>query len=201
MRKIIVAEFVSLDGVMQAPGGPQEDTDGGFEHGGWSVPYWDDAVSAMMDKTMSVPFDLLLGRRTYEIFAAFWPTAGEEAGAGPLNRATKYVASRSLKEVTWQNSRLLEGDVADAVRRLKREDGPEIQVHGSSNLLQTLIAHDLVDEFRTLIYPVVLGQGKRLFGAGTVPRGLKLVSGATSPSGVMLNVYRPTGEVQTGSFG
>jgi dihydrofolate reductase len=200
MRKLVVNTFVTLDGVMQAPGGPDEDTSGGFEHGGWSFGYWDAAMGEWMGETMGKPFALLLGRKTYEIFAGYWPHAGDQPGAAELNAATKYVASRTLDSVEWANSTLLEGDAADAVARLKEEDGPEVQVHGSSDLIQTLLAEQLVDEFRVWIFPVVLGSGKRLFGEGTTPAGLELVGSKTSPSGVLVTTYRPAGEPKYGSF-
>jgi len=200
MRKLRATTFLTLDGVMQAPGGPGEDEEGGFRNGGWSVNFFDDQVGDTMASFMSVPFDLVLGRRTYDIFASFWPTASEEEGAKPLNDATKYVASRSRRELDWQPSVLLEGDAADAISRLKQEDGPELQVHGSGNLLQTLIRHGLVDEFQLLIFPVVVGPGKRLFGDGTVPAALKLVDSKVSPSGVVIGRYEPAGELTTGSF-
>jgi dihydrofolate reductase len=155
MRDVVVLTFLSLDGVMQAPGGPEEDPDGGFEHGGWSVGYWDEQLDKAMGESMSPPFDLVLGRKTYEIFAAYWPHA-DEPGAYLLNNATKHVAS-TLDELRWENSRLIEGDVADDIRAIKEEDGPELQVHGSANLIQTLLEHGLVDEFRLKIFPLVLG--------------------------------------------
>ena len=200
MPKLVVSTFVTLDGVMQAPGGPEEDTAGGFEHGGWSFGYWDDAMGEWMGESMGKPFAMLLGRKTYEIFAAYWPNAGEQPGAAELNAATKYVASRTLDSVEWENSTLLEGNAADAVARLKEEDGPEIQVHGSSDLIQTLLAAQLVDEFRVWIFPVVLGSGKRLFGEGTAPSGFELVDSKTSTSGVLVTTYRPAGEPKYGSF-
>jgi dihydrofolate reductase len=200
VRKLVVSTFVTLDGVMQAPGGPEEDTAGGFEHGGWSFGYWDDAMGEWMGESMGKPFAMLLGRKTYEIFAAYWPNAGEQPGAAELNAATKYVASRTLDSVEWENSTLLEGNAADAVARLKEEDGPEIQVHGSSDLIQTLLAAQLVDEFRVWIFPVVLGSGKRLFGEGTAPSGFELVDSKTSTSGVLVTTYRPAGEPKYGSF-
>ena len=157
MRKLVVNTFATLDGVMQAPGGPEEDPSGGFEHGGWSAGYWDEAMGGWMGEFMGKPFDLLLGRKTYEIFAGHWPRARDEPGAEQLNAARKYVASRTLTSVEWENSELLEGDVAVAIERLKAENGPEVQVHGSANLIQTLLRHNLVDEFRVWIFPVVLG--------------------------------------------
>ncbi|MGH3019229.1 MAG: dihydrofolate reductase family protein [Gaiellaceae bacterium] len=199
MRRLIVNTFVTLDGVMQAPGGPEEDPTGGFTHGGWSASYWDDAMGASMGEFMGKPFDLLLGRRTYEIFAAHWPYV-DEPGAAELNRATKYVASRTRDSVEWENSVLLEGDVAEEVARLKREDGPELQVHGSSGLIQTLLEHDLIDELRLWIFPLVLGTGKRIFGDGTIPAGLKLVDSATSSTGVLMTAYERSGAIEYGSF-
>ena len=202
MRKLVTSTFVSLDGVVQAPGGPGEDPSGGFDQEGWSVHYWDDSMNEVMGATFGVPFDLLLGRRTYEIFAAHWPHSKEEGVAEPFNRAAKYVASRTLKQkdLTWQNSHLLEGDVATAVRTLKEGSGPELQVHGSSNLLQTLIRHDLVDEFRVWTFPALLGRGKRLFGEGTHPLGLRVVSSKVSGTGVTMTTYVPAGPIRLGSF-
>ena len=200
MRELIVTTFLTLDGVMQAPGGPEEDEAGGFAQGGWSVNYWDDAVSQFMDETMGVTFDLVLGRKTYDIFAAYWPHAPEEAGAGPLNDATKYVASRGHPTLEWSNSVLIEGDVADGVASLKQEDGPELQVHGSGDLIQTLMSHDLVDRYRLLIFPVLVGSGKRLFSEGTVPSALRLSEGTVSGTGVVMGTYEPAGEIVTGSF-
>jgi len=200
MRKLVVSTFLTLDGVMQAPGGPEEDPTEGFTHGGWSVNYWDDLMGQAMGEAMSRPFDLLLGRKTYEIFAAHWPHATDEPGADVLNSATTYVASRTLDAAEWQNSILLEGDVAEAVARLKEEDGPEIQVHGSGNLIQTLLEHDLVDEYRLWIFPVVLGAGKRLFADGAIPSGLKLVDSKSSTTGVLIATYERGGAVEYGSF-
>ena len=200
MRKLIVNMFLTLDGVMQAPGGPDEDPSDGFEHGGWSVNYWDDKMRQKMDQVMGRPFDLLLGRRTYEIFAAYWPNAPEEAGGEPLNRARKYVASRTLKNVAWQNSKLLRGDVVKAVQELKKGEGPEIQMYGSSNLLQTLLKHDLIDQFDIMTFPLVLGKGKRLFGAGTIPTGLRAVDTLVSSTGVVVATYELAGAIEYGSF-
>jgi dihydrofolate reductase len=200
MRKLVVSTFLTLDGVMQAPGGPEEDPAEGFTHGGWSVNYWDDVMSEFMGEAMSPPFDMLLGRKTYEIFAAYWPHAGDTPGAAELNSARKYVASRTLDKVEWNNSTLLEGDLAEAVGKLKAEDGPEIQVHGSGNLIQSLLEHDLVDEFRLMIFPLVLGDGKRLFAEGTVPAGLKVTDTKTSGTGVLLVTYQRAGDVEYGSF-
>jgi dihydrofolate reductase len=201
MRKLRATTFLTIDGVMQAPGGPGEDDEGGFTKGGWSVGFFDDEVGEAMDAFMAPAFDLVLGRRTYDIFAAFWPTATEDQGARPLNDATKYVASRGRPELAWGPSVLLEGDVAEAIARLKQGDGPELQVHGSGNLLQTLIRNRLVDEFQLLIFPVVIGSGKRLFAEGTVPAALKLIESRVSPSGVLIGRYEPAGELVTGTFG
>ena len=200
MRKLIVTTFLTLDGVMQAPGGPEEDPTGDFALGGWSVNYWDDEMGEVMDKWMGQPFDVLLGRKTYEIFAAFWPHASEEQGAKPLNDATKFVASRTLHSLDWKPSVLIEGDAAEGVAALKREEGSELQVHGSGNLIQTLLRHQLVDEFRLWTFPLVVGRGKRLFSDGTIPAGLKLVDSTLSSTGVMIGSYVPSGEIVTGSF-
>ncbi len=201
MRDLVVAAFLTLDGVMQAPGGPEEDPTGGFTQGGWSVNYWDDTMGAVMDGYFARPSELLLGRTTYEIFAAHWPYVGDdEPVARTLNSMRKYVASRTLSEVTWNNSVLLEGDVAEAVAGLKAEDGPEILTQGSSVLIQTLLRHDLVDEFRLWTFPVVVGPGKRLFGEGTVPRGLGVVDSKTSTTGVVMTTYRRIGDIPLGSF-
>ncbi len=200
MRKLLVTTFLTLDGVMQAPGGPGEDDDGDFGYGGWSFKYWDDTLGEVMADTMGKPFDLLLGRRTYDIFAGYWPTAPAEAGGAGLNAATKYVASRGRPNLDWQNSVLIEGDVADGVAALKAGDGPELQVHGSGNLIQTLLAYNLVDEFQLLVFPVVVGAGKRLFADGTLPAGLSLVDSRVSGSGVVVGRYRPAGALVTGSF-
>jgi dihydrofolate reductase len=199
MRELIVNTFLTLDGVMQAPGGPEEDPSGGFEHGGWSFGYWDEPMQESMGETMGKPFDLVLGRKTYEIFAAHWPHS-EEPAAEPLNNATKHVASRTLSSLDWQNSELIEGDVPEGIRALKAQDGPELQVHGSANLIQTLIAHGLVDEFRLYVFPLVLGNGKRLFDDGTVPAGLELTSSQTSSTGVIMATYRPGVDIKYGSF-
>jgi dihydrofolate reductase len=199
MRNLTVNTFLTLDGVMQAPGGPEEDPTGGFEHGGWSVNYWDEAMMERMGESMGSGFDLLLGRKTYEIFAAHWPHS-DEPGADVLNSATKYVASRTLDSVEWSNSTLIEGDLAPAVTALKEQDGPEIQVHGSWDLIQSLLEHGLVDEFGLWTFPVVVGPGKRLFGDGTPPAGLELVESAISSTGVVMAKYRPAGGLEAGSF-
>jgi dihydrofolate reductase len=201
MRKLIVQTFVTLDGVMQAPGGPGEDDSGGFAHGGWSVNYWDDQMGEVMGEATSRPFAMVLGHRTYDIMAAFWPTAPEEAGAKVFNDATKYVASRGRPDLeAWSNSVLVEGDAADGLAALKAEDGPELQVHGSADLIQTLLRHNLVDEYRLWVFPVVIGSGKRLFADGTAPRGLRLVDSKVSTTGVVMGTWEPAGELVTGSF-
>jgi dihydrofolate reductase len=200
MRKLIVGTFLTLDGVMQAPGGPEEDPSGDFAYGGWSVTYWDDMMGQVMGEMMSVPFDILLGRRTYDLFAAYWPKAPEEAGGKPLNEATKYVVSRGQPTLEWGPSVLIEGDAAEGVAELKKQDGPELQVHGSGNLVQTLMRHNLVDEYRLWVFPLVIGSGKRLFADGTIPAALKLVDRKVSTTGVVIGTYEPAGEIVTGSF-
>lgn len=200
MRKLRVNTFLTLDGVMQAPGGPEEDTSGGFKHGGWSVNYWDDRMGQMMGEFMGKPYDLLLGRKTYEIFAAHWPNVKDDPAANSLNNAKKYVASRTLNSVEWQNSSLIKGDVGEQVSALKDQAGPEIQVHGSGNLIQTLLKNDLVDELWLKTFPVVLGTGKKLFADGAIPAGFSVEKASVSPSGVVVATYRRAGEVKTGSF-
>jgi dihydrofolate reductase len=199
MRELVVLTFLTLDGVMQAPGGPEEDPDEGFDHGGWSVGYWDDRIEQAMGESMSGPFDLVLGRKTYEIFAAHWPNT-DDPGADLLNNATKHVASTTLGELEWENSRLIEGELPRGIRALKEEEGPELQVHGSANLIQTLLRHGLVDEFRLKVFPLVLGTGKRLFDDGTLPAGLNLTSSQVSSTGVAMATYRTGAEIEYGSF-
>ena len=198
MRNIIVLSFITLDGVMQGPGGPTEDTSGNFTYGGWTVPFFDDFLGKIMTEQMSKPFDLLLGRKTFEVFASYWPYH-EEEGAG-INKATKYVASNTLTTHEWKESVFLKGDVADEIKKLKQQDGPDLQVHGSSNLIQTLLKYDLVDEFWLKIFPVTLGTGKRLFDTGTLPASFTLVESQSSPNGVMIATLKRGGEVKTGSF-
>lgn len=200
MRKIIVLSFITLDGVMQAPGGPEEDSSGTFEHGGWSAGYWDDFLEKVMSEQMGHTFDMLLGRKTYDIFAGAWPKIDPDS---VINKYKKYVVTHNpvpgdLK--IWKNSIRIDGDVVEEIKKLKQEDGPEIQVHGSSNLIQTLLKNDLVDELWLKIYPVTLGKGKRLFGEGTIPAGFKLLDSAMSPSGVIVATYVRAGEVKIGSF-
>ena len=199
MRELIVQAFMTLDGVMQAPGGPEEDRSGGFDHGGWSFGYWDEQMQGVMGAALSNPFELVLGRRTYEIFAAHWPTS-EEPGAELFNSVTKHVASTTLTELEWENSMLIEGGVPDGIRALKAQDGPELQVHGSATLIQSLLEHGLVDEFRLWTFPVVLGTGKRLFDGGTVPAGVELTSSQVSSTGVVMATYRAGAEIRYGSF-
>jgi dihydrofolate reductase len=200
MRRLIVSTFLTLDGVMQAPGGPDEDESSGFGHGGWSVNYWDEQMGEVMGEAMSTPFDLVLGRKTYDIFAAYWPNATEEDGAKPLNDATKYVASRGRPTLRWNESVLIEGDAAEGIAALKTQDGPELQVHGSGDLVQTLLRHNLVDEYRLWVFPVVIGSGKRLFADGTTPAGLRLVESKVSTTGVVIGTYEPAGDIVSGSF-
>jgi dihydrofolate reductase len=202
MRKIIVLSFISLDGVMQAPGGPEEDTSGGFKYGGWTVPYFDDFAGKIMGEQISGSFDLLLGKKTYDIFAAYWPKqTNENPVTEPFNKARKYVASDVSFEPTWENSIVLTGDdVAEQVKRLKAEDGPDLQVHGSGNFIQTLFKNDLVDEMWLKIFPVTLGQGKKLFAEGVLPAAFKLAESKVSPLGVIFANYKREGEVKTGSF-
>jgi len=198
MRKIIVLSFITLDGVMQGPGGPTEDTSGNFTYGGWTVPYFDDFLGETMAEQMSRPFDLLLGRKTFEIFASYWPHHPEEGAE--INNATKYIASNTLTKHEWEKSLFLKGDVVEEIKKLKQQDGPELQVHGSSNLIQTLLKHDLVDEFWLKIFPVTLGTGKRLFDQGTIPAAYTLVESKPSPGGVIIATFKRAGEVETGSF-
>jgi dihydrofolate reductase len=200
MRKLIVNTFMSLDGVMQAPGGPEEDESGGFTKGGWSVNYWDDRMGEVMDEALSRPFALVLGRKTYDIFASYWPHATDTPTGKALNDATKYVASRGTPKLEWAHSMLIEGDVPSGVAAIKQEDGPELQVHGSSDLIQTLLRHNLIDQFRIWTFPVLLGSGKRLFGEGAAPAGLRLADSKTSSTGVVINTYEPAGELVTGTF-
>jgi dihydrofolate reductase len=202
MRKIVTATFVSLDGVMQAPGGPEEDPTSGFKFGGWVFPHFDEAAGGAMDEILGRPYDLLLGRKTYDIFAAYWPriTDPNDTIAPIFNRVTKYVASRSKPELSWNNSRWLGDDAVAALKKLKAEDGPDLLVQGSSDFLQTLWAHGLIDEINVLTFPVLLGKGKRLFGDGVAPTGLKLVKSQSYPTGVIVAKYEPAGAVKTGSF-
>ena len=200
MRKIIVITQVTVDGVMQAPGGPEEDPRNGFTHGGWAMPFVDEVVRQAIAETIADEFDMLLGRRTYEIFAAYWPNQGDNPIAKAFNKATKYVVTRSLDRFDWKKSQRIDGDVVEEVRQLKASDGPALHIWGSGELLQTLIAAGLVDEYRIWVFPVVLGEGKRLFENGVPPRGLALVETRSTPKGVLINTYRSAGPVKTGSF-
>jgi len=199
MRKLIVLSFITLDGVMQAPGAPEEDTAGDFKLGGWSVGYFDELVGNVMGEQMGHPFDLLLGRRTYDIFAAFWPKESDET-ARAINSAKKYVVSRRPVSLDWKTTIPINGDIGAEINKIKAEDGPDLQVHGSGNLIQTLLKHDLVDELWLKTFPVVLGTGKRLFADGAVPAGWRLLKSQVSPSGVVVASYARAGEVKFGSF-
>jgi dihydrofolate reductase len=199
MREVVVLTFVSLDGVMQAPGGEGEDPSGGFDLEGWTVPYFDEVAGDEMAKQMGQPFDLLLGRKTYEIFASYWPHHDSGLGA-PINEAKKYVVSNSAINTDWEETIQIKGDVVAEIEKLKRQDGPMLQVHGSSDLIQTLLAIDLVDQLWLKVFPVTLGKGKRLFGEGTIPAAFELADSKISPSGVIIASYRRDGEVKLGTF-
>jgi len=198
MRKLVGGAFQSLDGVMQAPGGPTEDWTQGFTLGGWSATYWDEVMGQTMGGLFGAPFDLLLGRKTYDIFAAHWPYISDpnDAFAAMFNRITKYVAARSEPKLDWKNSRWLGKDTVAALKKLKSEDGPDLMVQGSSELMQTLWKESLVDEFSVLTFPVVLGKGKRLFGEGVPPVALKTVKSRSFPTGVIVTNYTPDGAVR-----
>ena len=202
MRPLVVTTFVTIDGVMQAPGGAGEDPSGGFSYEGWLVPFFDEAMGEQVTTWFTGAQDFLLGRTTYEIFYASWPKMiSDDPVSQGLNFKKKYVASRTLTSVEWETAELLQGDVGDAVRKLKAEDGGELQVHGSAGLIQTLLREDVVDELRLIIFPVVLGSGKRLFGDGAIPRTWRLNTQAISPSGAVMLSYQRVGEVETGSIG
>ena len=198
MRKIVVLTFISLDGVMQAPGGPEEDTSGGFEYGGWVFPYFDESLGEIMDKQMALPFNLLLGRKTYDIFASYWPDH-EDKWPG-INNVTKYVVSHEKRELKWGPSQLIKGNIAAEIKRIKNQEGPMLQVYGSSELIQTLLKNDLVDELWLKIFPITLGIGKRLFRQGSIPAAFELFEGKVCPCGVIVANYKRAGEVKTGSF-
>jgi dihydrofolate reductase len=200
MRKLVVGTFLTLDGVMQAPGGPNEDREGGFRHGGWLVPYFDQKFVAIMTEWTKRAGAFLLGRKTYEIFAASWPQSTDPADeiATALNTRPKFVASRTLDKVNWSNSHLLKGDVAEEVAKLKVQEGGEIQVHGSGDLLQTLLKHNLLDTLRLWQFPVVIGAGKRLFGEGTIPGSFRLVDTQQTTTGAVLHVYERAGGLKYG---
>jgi dihydrofolate reductase len=199
MRKIIVLSFITLDGVMQAPGGPEEDTSGGFQYGGWTVPYFDEFAGEIMSEQMDHPFDLLLGRKTYDIFSGYWPNHPDDIGT-VFNKATKYVASTTLTDPSWENTVVLKENVVEELRKLKGSEGPELQVHGSGNFIQTLLKNDLVDELWLKIFPITLGGGKKLFQDGTIPAAFTLEGCVHSPKGVIVANYKRAGEVVTGSF-
>ncbi len=199
MRKIIAITHVTLDGIMQSPGGPEEDPRGGFTQGGWIMPYFDEVLDEALGEIISGEFDLLLGRRTYEIFAAYWPHSGDNAIAKAFNKAAKYVVTNSLDRFDWVNTHRMTGDAVDGIRRLKASDGPELHIWGSGELLQTLIAAELIDEYRVWVFPLVLGKGKRFFENGVPPGGLTLVESRCTPRGVLLNTYRPAGPLPGGS--
>jgi len=198
MRKVIVVMFVTLDGVIQAPGGPQEDTEGDFKYGGWVVPHSDERLGAIMQEQMTTPRDLLLGRKTYEIFASYWPTHGSDWPG--INSATKYVVSDARTDSLWDNTFFIKDNVVEEIRRLKQQHGPNLHVYGSSRLLQTLFKHDCVDELWLKIFPITLGTGKRLFGEGTIPAAFKLTHSEATPRGVIVASYERAGGVTTGSF-
>ena len=197
MRKIIVLEHISLDGVIQAPGGPEEDTSDGFEYGGWSAPYSDENIRTALTKKMNMPFDLLLGRKTFDIWAAFWPQHADVWRG--VNTATKYVASNTMTSHEWQPSVFLNGDIAEKVTRIKQQQGPDLHVWGSGDLIQTLMKNDLVDAFWLMIYPITLGNGKRLFADGTIPAAFNVTESTVGSSGVILLNYERAGDVSTGT--
>jgi dihydrofolate reductase len=195
MRKIIAITQVTLDGVMQGPGGPEEDPSNGFTHGGWAMPFIDDAGGRAIDEIIAREFDMLLGRRTYEIFASYWPNQGDHPIAKAFNKATKYVVTRSLERLDWEKSQRIAGDVVSEVPQLKASDGPELHIWGSGELLQTLIGANLIDEYRIWIFPVVLGKGKRLFEKGVPAFAVTLTETRSTSTGVILNTYQPAGPV------
>lgn len=199
MRKIITTTFVTLDGVMQAPGGPEEDTSGGFKYGGWLAGHWDDGDDTM-EGFMELPFEMLLGRVTYDIFAGYWPKQRGDI-ADPFNANKKYVVSHTAFTPSWQNTECISGDVVAELKRLKMMDAPDLWVHGSGNLIQTLLKNDLVDRMHIWTFPVTIGEGKRLFAEGTLPRSWKMVGSKASASGVMIATYEPAGELVTGTVG
>ncbi|WP_127126934.1 dihydrofolate reductase family protein [Georgenia sp. SYP-B2076] len=203
MRKLVMAAFVSLDGIAQAPGGPEEDPEGGFQYGGWQFPFADDELGEVTDRLFARTGAFLLGRRTYDIFAAYWPqvTDPNDPTASALNALPKYVVSTTLTDPEWHNTTVISEDVPGAIRALKEEDGGDILIWGSTQLLPTLLAHDLVDELVVGIYPVVLGHGKRLFAEGTSARTLRLTDSTRTSSGAFFNTYEPVGDVKVGTFG
>jgi dihydrofolate reductase len=200
MRKIIVLSFITLDGVLQGPGGPEEDTSGGFEYGGWTVPYFDEYAGKIMSEQMGRPYDLLLGRKTYDIWKSYWPKHNDNPIGAGINQATKYVASTTLTETDWEKTVILNNNVVEEIKKLKQGEGPELQVHGSGNFIQTLLRNDLVDELWLKIFPITLGSGKRLFDGGQIPATFTLEDCSHSPSGVIVANFKRGGEVKTGSF-
>jgi dihydrofolate reductase len=202
MRKIITTTFITLDGVMQAPGGPEEDRSENFAYGGWSANYWDEVMGKIMDSFMKTPFELLLGRRTYDIFAGYWPTAKvDQVVAVPFNNNKKYVVSHTPKKLSWQNSVLITGDVVAEIKKLKSQNGPDLWVHGSANLIQTLLSNDLIDSMHIWTFPVTVGLGKRLFAEGAQPKGFKLSDSHISTTGVIIATYTNAEKLKTGSLG
>ena len=195
MRKLIAITHVSLDGIMQAPGGPEEDTSNGFTEGGWSIRFSSDVGRKTVIEIVSGEFDLLLGRRTYQIFAGHWPKHGDNLIGQAFNKATKYVVTSSLQQLDWDKSERIDGDIVEKIRQLKASDGSELHIWGSSNLLQTLIAAELIDEHRFFVFPVILGKGKRLFETGVPPRAFTLIESRSTPTGVLMNIYRPAGAI------
>jgi dihydrofolate reductase len=201
LRKIITTTFITLDGVMQAPGGPEEDTSGGFAYGGWTFGYWDDLGGKVMSGFMGLPFELLLGRRTYDIFAAYWPSATQDQiVAKPFNSTRKYVVSHSPLKLSWNNSKLITGDVVAEIKKLKAMDGPDLWVHGSGNLIQTLLKHQLIDVMHVWTFPVIVGGGKRLFEEGVPAKEWRLVDSKVTTTGVIIATYEPVGPIKTGSL-
>jgi dihydrofolate reductase len=198
MRKIIVLSFVTLDGIIQAPGGPEEDTSGGFKYGGWTVPYFDEFIGKIMGEQMDRPFNLLLGRKTFDIFASYWPQNADQWPG--INEAIKYVASNTITKHEWNNSIFISGDVAGKIKELKTQNGPDLYVHGSGKLIQTLLKEDLVDELWLKIFPITLGSGKRLFAEGTIPAAFELTESSVSPLGVIIASFKRAGEVKVGSY-
>lgn len=190
-RELAILSFITLDGVMQAPAQPQEDYSGGFTHGGWAMPYWDEVMAQVKEEAMAATYDLLLGRKTYEIFAPHFSKAGDKDGdAAILNNATKYVATNTLTELDWQNSIALTGNIVEAIKQLKSQDGPLLQVHGSWQLIQALLANELIDEMRLWTFPVIVGDGKRLFGNSSNHRAFELKKSARTKNGVTMTIYR-----------
>lgn len=201
MRKLVINEFMTLDGVVQAPGAPSEDREGGFEHGGWVVPHFDEGMVTTVTGWVRGAGALLLGRKTYEIFASSWPHRGDDDPvAAVYNRIPKYVVSRTLTHAEWANTMIISSDVEAEIARMKQEEGGEIQVSGSGELVQSLLEHDLIDEFRLMVFPVLVGSGKRLFADGTIPRGLRLVESHALNTGVTISVYERAGELDVGAY-